>query len=117
MHRWCIVTPIGNGRSSQSKKEEQKEAKWVRNRMRYANKHPIQKRCQKDSIKPLQLNNGKTIVTNTVSVKSGDDPRHEEFDVCIAGNKDDTLLHVTPKGNGCSSQPKTKEQKEAKGNS
>jgi hypothetical protein len=62
--------------------------------MRYANKHPIQKRCRKDSIKPLQSINGNTIMTNTVSVKAGDDPQHEELDVCTTGNKDDTLLHV-----------------------
>jgi hypothetical protein len=62
--------------------------------MWYANKHPIQKRCRKDGIKPLQSINGNTIVTNTVSVKVGDEPLHEEFDVCTTGNKDDTLLHV-----------------------
>jgi hypothetical protein len=93
MHRCCASTPKGNDRSSKPKKE-QKEAKRTRDRMRYANKHPIQKRFRKDNIKPLQSINGSTIVTNMVSVKAGDDLLHEELDVCIAGNKDDTLLHV-----------------------
>jgi hypothetical protein len=62
--------------------------------MRYTNKHPIQKRCRKDRIKPLQSINGDTIVTNMVSVKAGDDLLHEELDVCTAGNKYDILLHV-----------------------
>jgi hypothetical protein len=62
--------------------------------MGYANKHPIQKRCITDNIKPLQSINGDTIVMNTVSVKAGDDPLHEELDVYRIGNKDDTMLHV-----------------------
>jgi hypothetical protein len=52
------------------------------------------KRCRKESIKPLQSINGNTIVTNTVSIKGGDDLQHEELGVCTTGNKDDTLLHV-----------------------
>jgi hypothetical protein len=62
--------------------------------MRYVNKHSIQKRCRKDSIKTLQSINGNTIVTNPVSVKAGDEPLYEELDVCTTGNKDDTMLHV-----------------------
>jgi hypothetical protein len=61
IHKLC-VGPLNGLCSSQPKIEEQKAASRAGDRMKYAKKHPTQKRSRKDSMKLLQLNNGNLIL-------------------------------------------------------